>query len=179
MALYVNEADNLRRYLNGQIVDNNKNTKVFIEDYLLGLYAANPDYFTTEDNWQAEALLNIDGCVYKFVLNYADDGKTVVSVRLPKYPDYVEINAGGTLPVVGNGMTLGITDGTYNFGMQQYRDDNQNPAYCLRSSESLYGQNVGDNIGITGTFTRNLGLIRFPSAEPFPVIDPTFSSPAP
>lgn len=93
-ALYVNEAKNLRRYLNGQIVDNNKNTKVFIEDYLLGLYATNPDYFTTEDNWQAEATLNIDGCVYKFVLNYSGDN--VVSVRLPKYPDYVEVSAGST-----------------------------------------------------------------------------------
>lgn len=111
MALYVDETKGLRRYLNGQIVDINTNTQAFL-NRLLEIKNTNPDYFTTEENWQSEATLNIDGCVYKFVLNYASDGETVVSVRLPKYPDYVEINAGGTLPVVGNGMTLGLTDGT-------------------------------------------------------------------
>ena len=114
MALYVDETKGLRRYLNGQIVDINTNTQAFL-NRLLEIQTTNPDYFSTEDNWQAEALLNIDGCVYKFVLNYS--GETVVSVRLPKYPDYVEISAGGTLPVVGNGMTLGLYDGTNNVAM--------------------------------------------------------------
>ncbi len=108
MALYVDETKGLRRYLNGQIVEINSNTQAFL-NRLLQIQTTNPEYFTTEDNWQAEALLNIDGCVYKFVLNYASDGETVVSVRLPKYPDYVEINAGGTLPVVGNGKAIGLT----------------------------------------------------------------------
>ena len=112
MALYVDETKGLRRYLNGQIVDINTNTQAFL-DRLLEIKNTNPDYFATEENWQSEALLNIDGCVYKFVLNYS--GETIVSVRLPKYPDYVEINAGGTLPVVGNGMTLGLTNGTQDF----------------------------------------------------------------
>lgn len=102
-ALYVDETKGLRRYLNGQIVDINANTQAFLAR-LLQIQTTNPDYFTTEDNWQAEALLNIDGCVYKFVLNYADDGETVISVRLPKYPDYVEVSAGSsitTAPVSG------------------------------------------------------------------------------
>ena len=103
MALYVDETKGLRRYLNGQIVDINTNTQAFL-NRLLQIQTTNPDYFTTEENWQAEALLNIDGCVYKFVLNYADDGETVISVRLPKYPDYVEVSAGSsitTAPVTG------------------------------------------------------------------------------
>ena len=108
-ALYVDETKGLRRYLNGQVVDINTNTQAFV-NRLKEIQTTNPDYFTTEENWQAESTLNIDGCVYKFVLNYSGD--SVVSVRLPKYPDYVEINAGGTLPVVGNGMTLGLTDGS-------------------------------------------------------------------
>ena len=112
MALYVDETKGLRRYLNGQIVDINTNTQAFL-NRLLQIQTTNPELFTTESNWQAEASLNIDGCVYKFVLNYSGDN--VVSVRLPKYPDYVEINAGGTLPVVGNGMTLGWTDGNGNY----------------------------------------------------------------
>ena len=140
-ALYVNEAKNLRRYLNGQIVDNNKNTKVFIEDYLLGLYATNPEYFTTEDNWQAEATLNIDGCVYKFVLNYASDGETVVSVRLPKYPDYVEINTLNiptTIPVVGNGLGLGLTNGTLYGALADWSSPGN-----LAVSPNQYGAAVG------------------------------------
>lgn len=116
MALYVDETKGLRRYLNGQIVDINTNTQAFL-NRLLEIKNTNPDYFTDEATWQSEATLNIDGCVYKFVLNYADDGETVVSVRLPKYPDYVEINAGGTLPVVGNGMSLGFTNSDLNLAL--------------------------------------------------------------
>lgn len=113
MSLFVDETKGLRRRLNGQIVDINTNTQVFL-NRLLQIQTTNPEYFTTEENWQAESLLGIDGCVYKFVLNYSGDN--VVSVRLPKYPDYVEINAGGTLPVVGNGMPLGLTiNGTDTF----------------------------------------------------------------
>lgn len=154
-ALYVNEAKNLRRYLNGQIVDNNNNTKVFIEDYLLGLYATNPEYFATEENWQAEALLNIDGCVYKFVLNYS--GETVVSVRLPKYPDYVEINAGGTLPVVGNGISIGLTNGAANYGMavQGRGIPNSVYSYGLQPVANGFGSNVGTDVGLRNDVTSN------------------------
>lgn len=113
MSLFVDETKGLRRRLNGQIVDINTNTQVFL-NRLLQVQTTNPEYFTTEENWQAESLLSIDSCVYKFVLNYSGDN--VVSVRLPKYPDYVEINAGGTLPVIGNGMSLGLTiNGTDTF----------------------------------------------------------------
>lgn len=115
-ALYIDETKGLRRRLNGQIVDANANTQGFI-DKLLKIKETNPDYFTDEDTWQSEKTMNVDGCVYKFVLNYSGDN--VVSVRLPKYPDYVEVNAGGTLPVVGNGMTLGLSDGINNAGLGQ------------------------------------------------------------
>lgn len=113
MSLFVDETKGLRRRLNGQIVDINTSTQAFL-NRLLQVQTTNPEYFTTEENWQAESLLSIDSCVYKFVLNYSGDN--VVSVRLPKYPDYVEINAGGTLPVIGNGMSLGLTiNGTDTF----------------------------------------------------------------
>ena len=140
MALYVDETKGLRRYLNGQIVDINTNTQAFL-NRLKEIKSTNPDYFTTEDNWQAEALLNIDGCVYKFVLNYSGDN--VVSVRLPKYPDYVEINAGGTLPVFGNGMALGITDGTHNHTVVQDTVGRKDDDYGLTASTSALGSPVG------------------------------------
>ena len=154
MALYVDETKGLRRYLNGQIVDINTNTQAFL-DRLKQIQTTNPDYFTTEDNWQAEATLNIDGCVYKFVLNYS--GETVVSVRLPKYPDYVEINAGGTLPVVGNGIALGLTDGTNNFGTCSYSSN-----YAGYSNN--YGSAVGsERSGSAYTSTLALGVTTDPT----------------
>lgn len=138
MALYIDETKGLRRRLNGTILDINTNTQAFL-NRLLQIQTTNPEYFTTEDNWQAEALLNIDGCVYKFVLNYASDGETVVSVRLPKYPDYVEINAGGTLPVVGNGTSLGLTNSVVNVAPFT------SPSYGLYFGTQGFGKSVGTN----------------------------------
>lgn len=144
-ALYIDETKGLRRYLNGQVVDINTNTQAFL-NRLLQIQTINPEYFTTEENWQAESTLNIDGCVYKFVLNYSGDN--VVSVRLPKYPDYVEINAGGTLPVVGNGMTLGLTNGTEFTGLVI------NDSTSIGHNKSTYGKNVGYT-NLSGGITPN------------------------
>lgn len=145
MALYVDETKGLRRYLNGQIVDINTNTQGFI-DKLLKIKETNPDYFTDEDTWQSEKTMNVDGCVYKFVLNYSGD--SVVSVRLPKYPDYVEVNAGGTLPVVGNGMALGMTDGTSTkYTYQAVSSNNlwsRQPGY-LTSKQGKVGDTTENN----------------------------------
>ena len=162
MALYVDETKGLRRYLNGQIVEINSNTQAFL-NRLLQIQTTNPEYFTTEDNWQAEALLNIDGCVYKFVLNYASDGETVVSVRLPKYPDYVEINAGGTLPVVGNGISLGFPNGIQTGVMSQYADGGAQSYGAF-----LYTGGSGSNVGTApsgGSFdvNRAVGLTTDPT----------------
>lgn len=162
MSLFVDETKGLRRYLNGQIVEINSNTQAFL-NRLLQIQTTNPEYFTTEDNWQAEALLNIDGCVYKFVLNYASDGETVVSVRLPKYPDYVEINAGGTLPVVGNGISLGFTNGIQTGVMSQYADSGAQSYGAF-----LYTGGSGSNVGTApsgGSFVVNraVGLTTDPT----------------
>lgn len=153
-ALYVDETKGLRRYLNGQIVDINTNTQAWL-NRLLQIKTTNPDYFTTENNWQSEATLNIDGCVYKFVLNYASDGETVVSVRLPKYPDYVEINAGGTLPVFGNGMTLGLANGTYLNGLTTL---NTNGMTRLSATDDAYGSQIGSSAVGNAQFANNVSI---------------------
>ena len=114
-ALYIDETKGLRRRLNGQIVDANTNTQGFI-DKLIEIKETNPDYFTDEDTWQSEKTMNVDGCVYKFVLNYDSTGTNVISVRLPKYPDYVEVTS-NNIPVAGNGITLGVTNGTGTSGL--------------------------------------------------------------
>lgn len=157
MALYVDETKGLRRYLNGQIVDINANTQAFL-NRLLEIKNTNPDYFTTEENWQSEATLNIDGCVYKFVLNYASDGETVVSVRLPKYPDYVEINAGGTLPVVGNGTVLGLTNGTGFAGITSQVNGN-----FLTANKNHYGSPVSSENVTNSQLTGRLGVTTDPT----------------
>lgn len=154
MALYVDETKGLRRYLNGQIVDINTNTQAFL-NRLKQIQATNPEYFTDEATWQSEATLNIDGCVYKFVLNYSGDN--VVSVRLPKYPDYVEINAGGTLPVVGNGMTLGVTDNNGNYGLGA--DSN---AY-VKPMISAYGTNAGTSSSSSSNINKTIGITTDPT----------------
>lgn len=144
-ALYIDETKGLRRRLNGQIVDANTNTQGFI-DKLVKIKETNPDYFTDENTWQSEKTMNVDGCVYKFVLNYSGDN--VVSVRLPKYPDYVEVNAGGTLPVVGNGLALGMTDGTSTKYM-----------YQAISGNNLWSRQPGNftpNQGNVGDTTENV-----------------------
>ena len=152
-ALYVDETKGLRRYVNGQIVDANTNTQLFIER-LVSLKATNPDYFTNESTWQAEAALNVDGCVYKFVLNYNDDGTTITSVRLPKYPEYVEIDTINTttVPVVGNGKTLGFTDGTLNGG-SFYAN-----GYELRGSTNIQNVAVGTPSPGSGYLARNVAV---------------------
>lgn len=140
-SLYIDETKGLKRRLNGQIVDANANTQGFI-DKLLKIKETDPDYFTDEDTWQSEKTMNVDGCVYKFVLNYS--GANVVSVRLPKYPDYIEVNAGGTLPVVGNGMTLGLTNGSSNAGAVI----NNNTYRAITGGSNAYGATL-DGSGIT------------------------------
>lgn len=148
-ALYIDETKGLRRRLNGQIVDANTNTQGFI-DKLVKIKETNPDYFTDEDTWQSEKTMNVDGCVYKFVLNYSGDN--VVSVRLPKYPDYVEVNAGGTLPVVGNGMALGMTDGAST--KYTYQAVSGNNLWSRQPGNFTPNQgNVGDTTeNVTGYF---------------------------
>lgn len=183
LALYVDETKGLRRKLNGQIVDINTNTQAFLTR-LLQIKTTNPDYFTTEANWQSEATLNVNGCVYKFVLNYATDGTTVVSVRLPKYPDYVEINSNSinsTAPVAvkGNGKALGVIDSTGNQArtlscIQQpnymngvFLNDNlSSNAVNVGTSQTTYtissktiGVSTNANLsGLTGTATINSSL---------------------
>lgn len=84
MALYVDETKGLRRYLNGQIVEINSNTQAFL-NRLLQIQTTNPEYFTTEDNWQAEKEASDYGQVGKFVLNYDDVADKYHAVGYDRY----------------------------------------------------------------------------------------------
>lgn len=100
MSLYIDETKGLRRWLNGQIVAINANTQGFLTR-LKQIVALYPSLLTTEENWQAAKKLSAFGQVGKFVFNYAEDGETVESVRLPAV-----VNVQGLLDLQNLGMTV-------------------------------------------------------------------------
>lgn len=99
-SLYIDETKGLRRWLNGQIVAINQNTQGFLTR-LKQIVALYPSLLTTEENWQAAKKLSAFGQVGKFVFNYAEDGETVESVRLPAV-----VNIQGLMDLSKLGMTV-------------------------------------------------------------------------
>ena len=100
----IDEEQDFRRYLNGQIILQDK-----FKDFsskIKGAIKLNPNIATTEENWQAEVTNSINGTCGKFVID--DDRGTI---RLPKYPDYVSKEYVETA-VIGNGLALGLKSGT-------------------------------------------------------------------
>ena len=124
MALYVDETKGLRRYLNGQIVDINTNTQAFL-NRLQEITTLHPSLLCTEEEWQTAKTMSVFGQVGKFVFNYADDGVTVVSVRIPAI-----VNVQGLFDLQNLGMTVGAglpththTRGTMNITGRVYSGD--------------------------------------------------------
>ena len=116
----------------GEVLDGAGIYKDFY-DYMVAKSASAPEIFTTEANWQAEVTAN--GVCGKYVLD-----TSLVSIRLPKLKNkLLSDNA-----VVGNGMTLGFTNGTSNAGL-----------YCssgttnVQIGKNMYGQPVGYSAGGT------------------------------
>ena len=72
--------------------------------------------------------------------------------------EQVNLPLGTTAPVIGNGMSLGLTDGTLNGALVQ------GAGYGLDSYTSRYGTNIGDNSSATGAFTnlKSLGVTSNP-----------------
>lgn len=159
MALYVDESKGLRRYLNGQIVEINSNTQAFL-DRLKQITTLYPSLLCTEEEWQADYSLNVNECVYKFVFNYADDEETILSVRLPKYPDYVEVTQDGILPVYGNELTLGLTNGSSYAGLAASANSTARQLFAPIQS---YGTSVGSSLGSTFILNSTLGVTTDPT----------------
>lgn len=87
-------------------------------DYIADLYDSGdcPDCFTTEANWQTA--VSTYGVCGKFVYDSVSN-----TVRLPKYGNQIitktsAISTASTVPVKGNGMALGLTDGNgHSYGI--------------------------------------------------------------
>lgn len=99
-------------------------------DYIATLSSSNPECFDTEANWQSAVAAN--GVCGKFVYDSVNN-----TVRLPKYSNKIYTSNPNSLPVIGNGMSLGITDGTDNGGLAYYSN-----GYLLTETNK-YGVNVG------------------------------------
>lgn len=131
MSLYIDETKGLRRWLNGQIVAINQNTQGFLTR-LKKIVALYPSLLTTEENWQAAKTLSDYGQVGKFVFNYAEDEKTVESVRLPAV-----VNVQGLLDLQNLGMT--VEAGLPNIeGMVYYGH-----GYLANATGAFYRGNAG------------------------------------
>lgn len=93
------------------------------------------------DNDTYEAELASAGVCGGFVVS-----SSTGSVRLPTWKGY-QTPLGNSVPVVGNGMTLGLTDGTNNGGIQSMKYSNS----VTRPGEiQLWNNNYGVNVGSTG-----------------------------
>ena len=113
--LGIDEAQNKRRYLNGQVISQAQ--FVSFTNKIKAAVQLNPSLATSEVNWQATVTNSPYGICGKFVID--DEAGTI---RLPKYPDW-SIREVGQAAVVGNGMALGLTiDGIDTFYAKSGQD---------------------------------------------------------
>lgn len=125
--------------LDGALIDGNGIYSDFV-DYIASIYDASASYFTTEASWQ-DAVTNYGVCG-KFVYDSVNN-----TVRLPKYSNKIYTKSiGSTAPVVGNGISLGLTDGTNYAGINQ-----------LIGSNNTYLQAMGNDYGVAVGQTRGTG----------------------
>ena len=115
--------------------------------YMANLTATAPECFCTEAQWQTA--VTTYGVCGKFVYDSVNN-----TVRLPKYNSKI-YTGGGTAPVVGNGTTLGFTDGTTNVGV----GFNTSTDY-LYSRSGAYGLPVGSSMGSSSSIgnSKTVGL---------------------
>ena len=122
----IDESKGLRRILNGQLIIQDQ--YVQFTNIIKESVALNPSLACTEAEWQTEVTMNTFGLCGKFVID--DEGGTI---RLPKYPNYFIAGLANIAPVVGNGMVLGLTNGTKTAGLGWI-----NQSY-LSATEGSYG----------------------------------------
>lgn len=139
--------------LDGTLIDGSGIYSAFV-DYIAGLDLT-ASYFCTEQEWQASVTQY--GVCGKFVYDSVNN-----TVRLPKYNSKI-YTGGGTAPVVGNGMTLGLTDGTNNYGLISRYDGTVGSRTAVNSK--YYDVSVGTAASATGTpsITISLGVTTDPT----------------
>ena len=107
----IDETKGKRRLLNGSVIIQEQ--YVQFTNIVKNSVALNPDLACTESEWQTAVTMSTNGVCYKFVID--DEAGTI---RLPKYPEYLDLSINGTktVSVYGTGKSLGLTDGNTNAG---------------------------------------------------------------
>ena len=121
--------------LDGALIQGSGSYSAFVT-YMVGLKTTYPDLFTTESLWQSE--VQTTGVCGKFVHDTTNN-----TIRLPKFGNQIW-SGEGTAPVVGNGMTLGLTNGTLNVGLDGTLA-NYSPS-ALGCDSNLFGKDVGTTV---------------------------------
>lgn len=138
--------------LDGALIDGSGIYSDFV-DYIASIYDASANYFCTEADWQTA--VTTYGVCGKFVYDSVNN-----TVRLPKYNSKI-YTGGGTASVKGNGKTLGMTNGTENFGIGKYGSDfyGSTSFYNVAVSTGSASNNITDcNMGVTTDGTKS-GII--------------------
>lgn len=139
--------------LDGALISGSGSYSAFVT-YIAGLYNSG-DYtaiFETEANWQTAVTAN--GVCGKFVYDSVNN-----TVRLPKYDNKIYTKAiSNTAPVIGNGIALGLTDGTNYAGtVASYNNGIVSPA-------DAYGSSVGTpNTSNTALYNKVVGVSNDPT----------------
>ena len=110
--------------------------------------------YTADQMWQRH--ISKYGVCGKFVYNSTNN-----TVRLPKYSNKI-FTGEGTVPVIGNGLALGITNGTLNTGLVY----NPNSSIAADYMTVAYGTNAGTSITTAGGYparTQSIGVTTDPS----------------
>lgn len=141
--------------LDGALISGSGSYADFVT-YVAGLVSTYPDLFETEASWQSS--ISTYGVCGKFVYDSVNN-----TVRLPKYSDKIYTKAiASSAPVLGNGMTVGLTDGTNNYGViagnsLQGWTDNYGTAVNSTSYAGTQA-NTSKGIGVTTDSTKS-GII--------------------
>ena len=149
----IDETKGKRRKLNGQLIIQEQ--YVQFTNIVKNSVALNPDIACTEEEWQTAKTMSPNGVCEKFVID--DEAGTI---RLPKYPSYFIAGLTGVIPVAGNGMTLGVWNGTTCGGTSLNASGNGIGAWQMY--DGLYGAKVANSVdtGVRGEriYTSTIGI---------------------
>lgn len=124
--------------LDGALIQGSGVYSAFVT-YIAGLRTQYSSLFTTESDWQSTVTQY--GVCGKFVYNSTNN-----TVRLPKYSDKIytqELNT--TAPVIGNGLSLGLTNGAVNAGAVYLT----NTVTRVTGDTNSYGHTVATSVSNT------------------------------
>lgn len=130
--------------LDGALIDGNGIYADFV-DYISNLDLT-ANYFCTEAEWQQS--VTDYGVCGKFVYDSVNN-----TVRLPKYNSKI-YTGGGEAPVVGNGKTLGLTDGLNTYGIYSQSGDYAR----FVGNTNLANVNAGTGTSGQGNMSRDVAL---------------------